>query len=163
MVTKWWRKSAWTLSASALCVSATRENYLTNCCGLIIMVNLFMEEHLRFQASIPTLLPKTLTNKEEAGGGDKKRLECFLCSKKKKNDKKKTQKVEEKIKRSPGGNCNKLNREWGSKSFSHRTIKHEKVCVRRMEKSSVVPLYCEGESDRAPDVSQTCLEFHCDT
>ena len=53
---------------------------MTNCCGLIIIVNLFMEEHLGFQASVPTLLPKTLTNKEEAGGGDKK---------KKKNEKKK--------------------------------------------------------------------------
>lgn len=66
------------------------------------MVNLFMEEHLRFQASIPTLLPKTLTNKEEAGRGDKKRLECFLCSKKKKNDKKKNTESRRKDKEKPG-------------------------------------------------------------
>lgn len=84
---------------------------MTNCCGLIIMVNLFMEEHLRFQASIPTLLPKTLTTKKRRDGGTKKDWNAFCAVKKKKTTKKKTQKVEEKIKRSPGGNCNKLNRE----------------------------------------------------
>lgn len=89
---------------------------MTNCCGLIIITNLCTEED---HASVPTLTPQTLTNKEEVGGGTKKkRLESFLCSKKqKKKRKKETQKVEEKIKRSPGGNCNKLNRRMRFKVF----------------------------------------------
>lgn len=89
---------------------------MTNCCGLIIIANLCTEED---HASVPTLTPQTLTNKEEVGGGTKKKDWNPFCAvkNKKRKEKKETQKVEEKIKRSPGGNCNKLNRRMRFKVF----------------------------------------------
>lgn len=52
------------------------DNDLTGRCGLISLVNLFMEKYLsltlQFHYQFPLKPTKTLTNKEELGGGRKK-------------------------------------------------------------------------------------------